>query len=267
MTDILQRIVARKRLALAAAQAACAEPEIRRRAADAPTARGFLAALRATSEVRLIAEIKRQSPSAGLIREDFDPVLLGSAYQRGGAACLSVLTEEPHFGGHLDYLASVRQAVALPLLRKDFLFDPYQVYEARAAGADAILLIAECLGRSELAELYSLSSELGMDTLIELHDPARLSDVLSTGCPLVGVNNRDLQTFHVDLEQTIRVRERVPADRLLVGESGIHTVADVARLGAAGVKAVLVGESLMRQRDVAAAARALTGQPYTPHAS
>jgi indole-3-glycerol phosphate synthase len=262
MTDILARIVAQKRESLAEAAKACPLPVIRRLAAQAEPPRGFLRALQTLPEVRLIAEVKRQSPSAGLIRANFEPLAIAKAYEQGGAACLSVLTEEPNFGGRLEYLTAIRAAVKLPLLRKDFLFDEYQLFEARAAGADAVLLIAESLTRRQLMDLYRTATELGMDTLIELHEPGRLDDVLATGCPLIGVNNRDLHTFKVDLEQTIRIRRTIPSDRTIVGESGIHTAGDVARLGAAGVKAVLVGESLMRQSDVAAAARALTGQRY-----
>ncbi|MEW8979466.1 MAG: indole-3-glycerol phosphate synthase TrpC [Symbiobacterium sp.] len=217
--------------------------------------------------VQVIAEVKRASPSRGLIRPDFEPVAIARAYAEGGAACLSVLTDERYFQGSLSYLTAIRQAVALPLLRKDFLIDDYQVYEARAAGADAILLIVaafhgQCAGTrtpADLRRLAALAADLGMDVLVEVHTEGELALAVESGAPLIGINNRDLRTFHTTLEVTERLGPRVPRDRLLVSESGIWTHDDLRRVAAAGARAVLVGESLMRQPDVAAALRALRG--------
>jgi indole-3-glycerol phosphate synthase len=208
----------------------------------------------------LIAEVKRASPSAGLIREDFDPATIARCYQRGGAACISVLTDEPFFQGSLQYLRQVRQAVDLPLLRKDFIIDRYQLLQARAAGADCVLLIAECLDADRLRQLTEQTFELGMQTLIELFEPEHLDAVLATGTRLVGINNRNLRTFETSLDHTLQLRPQIPQDRLVVGESGIRNHDDLIRLGAGGVKAVLVGESLMRQADITAATRNLLGQ-------
>jgi indole-3-glycerol phosphate synthase len=201
--------------------------------------------------------VKRASPSAGLIRDDFAPVAIAEAYARGGAACISVLTDEPFFQGSLDYLRAIRKAVELPLLRKDFIVDRYQLLQARHAGADCVLLIAECLTAGELSQLHDQATELGMQTLIELYEPQNLDAVLSTGTKLVGINNRDLRTFETDLQHTLDLCANIPSDRLVVGESGIRTHADLVRLQAGGVKAVLVGESLMRQDDITAALRSL----------
>ena len=209
--------------------------------------------------MRLIAEVKKASPSKGLIRADFDPVTIAACYAEAGASCLSVLTDRDYFQGSLEYLSEIRKHVSLPLLRKDFIIDEYQVYEARAAGADAVLLIAECLAPERLDQLYRLIRELDMHALIELYDPQNLPAVLATGSPLVGVNNRDLHTFVVDLNHTLRLQQQIPANRLLVAESGIASRADVELLERAGVGAMLVGESLMRQPDIGAAVRALLG--------
>lgn len=219
--------------------------------------RDFHAALVATDDVRLIAEVKKASPSAGLIREDFDPPSIAKAYADGGAACISVLTDEPFFRGSLAYLRAVREAVDLPILRKDFIIDEYQLLQARAAGADAVLLIAECLSGDDLIRLDRRAAELGLQTLIELFDPENLDAVLATSTKLVGVNNRDLRTFRTDLDHCIAVAANIPADRLVIGESGIATAADVSRLKSGGIKAILVGESLMRQPDIASATRRL----------
>ncbi len=224
-----------------------------------PPCRDFHAALAAGEEVRLIAEVKRASPSAGLIREDFDPATIAAAYAEGGAACISVLTDEPFFQGSLDYLRAVRQAVDLPILRKDFIVDEYQLLQARASGADAVLLIAECLTPEQLIQLDERASALGLQTLIELYEPENLDAVLATKTRLVGVNNRDLRSFHTDLNHTLRIAKKIPADRLIVGESGIASHDDVQRLQAGGVKGILVGESLMRQPDITAATRRLLG--------
>jgi indole-3-glycerol phosphate synthase len=257
---ILDKIVATKREEIARAKAERPEAPLRQRAEAAPAPRDFLAALRTAPPIRLIAEVKRASPSKGLIRADFQPVDIARIYQQHGASCLSVLTDEQYFGGHLDYLREIRQAVDLPVLRKDFVIDAYQVWEARAAGADAVLLIAECLDDASLAALHDQIVALGMTALVELYEPANLPRVLGIGAQLVGVNNRDLRTFQVDLDHTLRLRQQIPADRTVVGESGIATRADAARLDAAGVQAMLVGESLMRHADIGAAVDALLGR-------
>ena len=261
MTDtVLDRIVAVKRREIAAARERVAEAELRRRLADAPPVRDFFAALAKPGPIRLIAEVKKASPSAGVIREDFDPVAIAQIYEQHGASCLSVLTDEPHFQGHLDYLTAVRANVGLPVLRKDFVLDSYQVVEARAAGADAVLLIAECLDDCNLRKLHNEIVELGMTPLVEIYDPENLPRVLEAGATLIGVNNRDLRTFKVDLEHTLRLRPGIPAECVMVSESGVKTHADVTRLEAAGVDAILVGESLMREPDIGAAVDRLLGK-------
>ena len=257
---ILDKIVATKRSEIERAKAARPEVELRARLADAPPMRDFFAALAAEGPIKLIAEVKKASPSVGLIRADFDPVAIARIYAAHGATCISVLTDEPHFQGHLDYLTAIRAAVDLPLLRKDFILDSYQLVEARVAGADAVLLIAECLDDCNLRKLFNETCELGMTPLVELYEPANLPRVLEAGATLVGVNNRDLHTFTVDLDHTIRLRQQVPDDCVLVGESGIKTHADVERLEAAGVDAILVGESLMREADIGAAVDRLLGR-------
>ena len=251
MTDVLREIVEHKRAELDRAQSARPSEELERRLADAPPVRSFAAALAARSPMALIAEVKRASPSAGLIRRDFNPAEVASAYERGGAACISVLTDEKFFQGSLDDLVNVRHAVSVPVLRKDFLIDRYQVLEARAAGADCVLLIAECLDHCRLRELYFFASELGMEALVEIHDAENLDRVLELEPALVGINNRNLRTFVTDLEHTVQLAPRVAAQTILVSESGIRTGADVARLQAAGVRAILVGETLMRASDPA----------------
>ncbi len=250
---ILEKIVATKRGEIAAARARRSEQELRAALADAPPVRDFFRPLAAEGPIRLIAEVKKASPSAGVIRADFDPVAIAKIYERHGATCLSVLTDEQYFQGSLDYLQAVREAVQLPVLRKDFLIDGYQLLESRVAGADAVLLIAECLDDCQLRKLHSEAIELGLTPLVELYDPANLPRVLEAGATLVGINNRNLHTFEVDLEQTLRMRRDVPENCVLVGESGIQGRGDVARLEAAGVDAILVGESLLRQADIGAA--------------
>jgi indole-3-glycerol phosphate synthase len=257
--SILDRIVQTKKIEVEQAAPRLAEFRDMTRQADAP--RGFAAALRHPSEVRLLAEVKRRSPSAGDIRPGADPVEVARAYVDGGAAALSVLTDREYFGGDLDFLRAVRSAVPVPVIRKDFLIHPVQVWEARAAGADAVLLIVRILEQPLLAELHALAIELGMDALVEAHTEAELDRALEAGATLVGVNNRDLDTFVTDLDLCVRLAPRVPAHVTYVGESGIRTAADVDRLGAAGIDAILVGESLMRQPDVGAAAAALVGRP------
>lgn len=232
---------------------------MQRRLADAPRPRGFFESLRAIDGVGLIAEVKRASPSAGLIREDFDPVELARIYAENGAACISCLTDEHFFGGRLADLVAIREAVERPVLRKDFLLDRYQLLEARAAGADAVLLIAECLDEVTLPELSAYAVELGLDVLLEVYEPESLDRVLELRPPLLGINNRNLQTFQTDLDHTLQLAPRVPADTLLVSESGIRDRADIDRLATAGVRAVLVGETLMRADDVAAKVVELSG--------
>ena len=250
---ILEKIVATKRGEIVAARARRSEQELRAALVDAPPVRDFFGALAAEGPIRLIAEVKKASPSAGVIREDFDPVAIAKIYEQHGTTCLSVLTDESYFQGSLDYLSAVREAVQLPVLRKDFLIDIYQLLEARVAGADAVLLIAECLDDCQLRKLHNEAIELGLTPLVELYDPANLPRVLEAGATLVGVNNRNLHTFEVDLEHTVRMRPDIPDHCVLVGESGIKGRGDVERLEAAGVDAVLVGESLLRQADIGAA--------------
>lgn len=259
MANILDRIVATKWDEIQTARSRISDQELERRLADAPAPRGFEAALRVPGEIRIIAEVKKASPSAGVIRADFDPVAIAKTYEANGAACLSVLTDEQYFQGSLEYLRSIRQQVKLPVLRKDFVVDRYQLLEARCAGADAALLIAEILPGDRLAELHRDAKALGLDVLVELHDPEQLDRVLASGATLVGVNNRDLRTFTTRLEQTIEMMPRMPGGVTVVGESGIRHHADLRRLGEAGVHAVLVGESLMRSPDIGAALRSLRG--------
>lgn len=259
MSTILDKIVATKRQEIAAAKSRTPANELEAQLADAPPVRDFYAAIQQSASVALIAEVKKASPSAGLIREDFDPVAIAQTYERHGAACISVLTDEQYFQGHLDFLRAARAAVAIPVLRKDFILDRYQLLEARAAGADAVLLIAECLKPQVLDDLHAAAAELGLTALVELYEPDNLSAVLAAGARLIGVNNRNLHTFEVDLNHTIDVRKQVPSDKLLVGESGIKTHADVQLLANAGVDAILVGESLMRQDDIGAAVDTLLG--------
>jgi indole-3-glycerol phosphate synthase len=259
MSTILDRIVASKRRELDDARTRVPAADLERRLADAPPVRDFRAALEAPGGIQVIAEVKKASPSAGLLRPDFDPVALARTYERHGAACLSVLTDEPFFQGSLAHLTAVRAAVGRPLLRKDFLLDRYQLLQARCAGADAVLLIAEILDDATLRRLLREAGDLGMQALVELHDADNLTRVLDSGARLVGVNNRDLRTFTTRLEHTLDLAARVPPDCCLVSESGIGGRADVLRLEAAGVRAVLVGETLMRAADVAAKLDELRG--------
>lgn len=257
MVSILERIVQSKLRDIADAKVQVPEEVLCRQLPSAPAVRDFFAALSTPGPIHLIAEVKKASPSQGLLRAEFDPVALAMAYERGGAACVSVLTETPHFQGRLSDLSAVRHAVSLPVLRKDFLLDAYQVFEARCAGADAVLLIAECLDDCNLRKLFNLTLELGMTPLVELYEPENCGRALDAGAKLIGVNNRDLRTFEVNLEHTIRMKELLPDDCVLVAESGIRGRQDAERLQAAGVDAMLVGEHLVVQPDPEKAVRML----------
>lgn len=252
MSDILQRIVAVKRDEVAQARRRCGLAELEAQASAASPARGFAAALRARVEAgspAVIAEVKKASPSKGVLREHFVPADIARSYESGGAACLSVLTDERFFQGCAAYLQQARESCSLPVLRKDFLIDPYQVVEARAMGADCVLLIAACLDDGLMSELEACATEQGLDVLVEVHDGDELERALRLKTPLIGVNNRNLRTFEVSLDTTIGLLPRVPGDRLLVTESGILARADVQRMRSADVHAFLVGEAFMRAPD------------------
>ena len=257
MSTILDEILVQKHLEVAAARDQVSFATLESRISSAPRVRGFLEALQTAEPPGLIAEVKKASPSAGLIRADFDPVAIARQYEVAGAACLSVLTDEHFFQGHLDYLRDIRQIVNIPVMRKEFIIDRYQIAEARVAGADCVLLIAECLDDVQLHELYEYAHSLGMDALIELYDLENIPRVLATGTKLLGINNRDLRTFETSLEHTFQVQQQIPDDVLLVSESGISTNVHIQRLRTAGVGAVLVGESLMRQPDIGNAVKEL----------
>jgi len=264
MSDVLDRICADKRDHVAACKAGTSLEEMKSRADDGPPPRGFanaLAKASANGGYGLIAELKKASPSKGLIRPDFAPSAIARAYQAGGATCLSVLTDIPYFQGKNDYLTAARMATSLPVLRKDFMLDPYQIYEARAIGGDCILLIMAALEDGIAGELEALAVELGMDVLVEVHNAEELDRALALESGLIGINNRDLKTLDVDLATTETLAQNVPEGRMVVGESGLGSPADLARCAEQGVRCFLIGESLMRQDDVAAATRAILEMP------
>lgn len=264
--SVLSEILAEKRTEVHCARRRRPVAELERQIAAMPPPRDFAAALRAGSPLpqagkgpALIAEVKKASPSKGVLRADFDPVRIARIYAENGAACLSVLTDEPYFQGHLSYLRAIREVTDRPLLRKDFIIDDYQLLEAREAGADAVLLIAAALRPGELEWLLEATEILGMSALVEIHDADELEEVLTTPARMIGINNRDLHTFRTTLQTTLDLLPRIPSDRLIVSESGIQRRADVERLAEAGVHAILVGEALMREEDIAAKMRELLG--------
>jgi indole-3-glycerol phosphate synthase len=260
--DILTKIVAHKREELLACQTRTTLLELQRRIPGLPKTRGFETALRSTvaaGQTAIIAEVKKGSPSKGIIRADFDPLKIAQIYETNGATCLSVLTDEHFFLGQLDYLTRINKVVSLPLLRKDFIFDNYQIYEARCAGADAVLLIVAMLELPRIIDLTALARELSMDILLEVHDEHEMEIALCTDCTLIGVNNRNLRTFVTDLDTTRRLAKMMPPDRLLVAESGISTRSDIVRLTEEGADVFLVGESLMRENNIAAKLLELRG--------
>jgi indole-3-glycerol phosphate synthase len=262
MTDILQRILAKKRLEVETGRAAVPLAEIEGRARSAPPARDFAGAIRARTAAgkpAVIAEIKKASPSQGLLRPNFDPAAIARSYEAGGAACLSVLTDREYFQGAPEHLAQARGACALPVLRKDFVIEPWQVFESRAMGADCILLIAAALAPQDMRGLEAAAGSLGMAVLVEVHNGEELESALTLTTPLIGINNRDLRTFETRLQTTLELLPRIPAGRIAITESGIGTRADIERLGDQGVRAFLVGEAFMRAADPGAELRVLFG--------
>ncbi|MCS7238023.1 MAG: indole-3-glycerol phosphate synthase TrpC [Thermoguttaceae bacterium] len=268
--SILTEILAHKREEVAKRKAAVPLSELEEQIRHGPRLRPFLERLCDHGQIHLIAEVKRASPSKGVLRADFDPVAIAQIYAAEGATAISVLADEKYFQGHLDHLRQIRRRVDLPLLCKDFIVDVYQIYEARAAGADSVLLIADCLDQRALKTLFEAALRLGMIPLVELHDPAHLPRVLDLKPPLIGINNRNLHTFSVDLDHAIRLREKIPPEVVVVAESGIRRRQDIERLAQAGINAVLVGETLMTAPDIGQAVRHLLGfddNPQPPAAS
>jgi indole-3-glycerol phosphate synthase len=268
MADVLDKINAYKREEIAAAKANTPLDELEQQIQAVTPVRGFASAVSqklSSGQTALIAEIKKASPSKGLIREDFDPPSLARAYEAGGACCLSVLTDKPSFQGAPEYLGTAREATALPVLRKDFMLDPYQVFEARAWGADCVLVIMASVSDEQAAELISAARSLNMDTLVEVHSDEELDRAVELDSNLVGINNRDLTTFETNLETTERLAPRIPNEKIVVSESGIFTNDDIRRLSGAGVRCFLVGESLMRQENVEHAVRSLLEPAITAH--
>lgn len=261
MSSILDKIVVSKRTEIAQSRSKVSEEALEAALAAAPPVRDFRAALERAPGLGIIAEVKKASPSAGVLREPFDPLAIARTYEANGASALSVLTDAPFFQGQLGYLSVIRQAVTPPVLRKDFILDRYQILEARVAGADAILLIAEILSTAELTHLVHEARALGMQALVELYDPANLPRVVASGARLIGVNNRNLHTFVTKLEHTLELLPHMPQGACVVSESGIRTQADMQRLQHAGVKAVLIGETFMRAPDIGAKMRELLGAP------
>jgi indole-3-glycerol phosphate synthase len=259
MATILDKIVAGKRREIEEARTRVPVRELESQLTQAPAVRDFRAALEQPGQIQIIAEVKKASPSAGILRADFDPVAIAKTYEEHGAACISVLTDEPFFQGSLQHLSAIRQRVKVPLLRKDFILDRYQLLEARTAGADAVLLIAEILEGEQLPRLLHEVEDLGLQALVELYDGDNLSGVIDSGARLIGINNRNLHTFVTRLEHTLELVDRVPRDMCLVSESGIRDRKDILRLGQAGVRAVLIGETLMRAPDIGAKLDELKG--------
>ena len=259
MTTVLDKIIATKKKEVEDLKSRLSIDQLKSAVEAAPPVRNFFDALAAGPGIQLIAEVKKASPSKGIIREDFDPTAIAKTYEQNGAACISVLTDVEYFQGDLDYLRAVRSDNGCPLLRKDFIIDTIQLLEARAAGADAVLLIAECLDDCNLRKLHNEAIDLGMTPLVEFYEPSNLSRVLDAGASLIGINNRDLKSFKTDLNHTVRLRSQIPNDCIVVGESGIHSHEDVRLLEDAGVKAILVGEHLMASHDIGGAVRKLLG--------
>lgn len=257
---ILDEIIASKKAELAVTKRQAPFSDIRSKAFDAEPTRSFGKALSGPGEIKLIAEVKKASPSKGVIRGDFEPVTIAGIYEKSGASCISVLTEEKFFQGKLEYLGLIRKAVGVPLLRKDFIIDEYQIHEARAAGADAILLIVACLEREQLTDYLGIAKQLGLEALVESHTYKELESALHAGATIIGINNRDLTSFSVSLQTTLDLLNDIPDDRTVVSESGIMTRHDVVKLQQAGVDAVLVGESLMREKNIGKKVKELLGK-------